>query len=324
MTNGRYPENSEGKSKIFNFFNYGVKTGATYKISGRYYLQANAAFVTKSPLINYVFPSIRISNKTIENVLVENNLSGDINFIHKGTKWNYKATLYQTYINNQTEIIGFYHDIYRTFVNMIVTNVDKVHQGLEFGTSYKISKTISAVGALGIGNFRYVSRPEATITFENGSQNDTTQTIYSKYFYTPGTPQTVGSLGIKYASPKYWFLDIHANYFDNLYLDFNPQRRTQAAIVYLQPGDPMIGELTKQEKLNNGFTIDMSIGKSWRIKKYYIGLNLNVSNVLDTQFKTGGFEQMRFDYETKDLSKFPPKYFYTYGRTFFLMLSFRM
>jgi len=38
----------------------------------------------------------------------------------------------------------------------------------------------------------------------------------------PGTPQTAGSFAVKYAGPGYLFLEASINYYDNSYLDFNP------------------------------------------------------------------------------------------------------
>ena len=53
----------------------------------------------------------------------------------------------------------------------------------------------------------------------------------------------------------------------------------------------------------------------------YLRLNLNVNNVLNnTTFKTGGFEQLRYD--ASNIDRFPNKYGYMYGRTFFVMLSY--
>ncbi len=65
-------------------------------------------------------------------------------------------------------------------------------------------------------------------------------------------------------------------------------------------------------------------GASWKFGKNYLNFSFNVTNVLDNQdMKTGGYEQMRFDYASKDVDKYPAKYFYGFGRTYFVMLSYR-
>ena len=67
---------------------------------------------------------------------------------------------------------------------------------------------------------------------------------------------------------------------------------------------------------------DLFATKSWMYKKKYrFALNASVSNLLDeTDLITGGYEQLRFEAGNPD--KFPPKYGYMFGRTFFVMMTF--
>ena len=143
-----------------------------------------------------------------------------------------------------------------------------------------------------------------------------------------GTPQKAYSLGLSYNSPKYWWIEVNANYFDDIYLSFNPARRTSDAIIGLEPDSPygaeQIKEITQQEKLASQYTVDLSGGKSWKFGDYYLSIYANVSNLLDNQeFITGGYEQLRFDYENQDVNKFAPVYYYMWGRTYMIILTFR-
>jgi len=53
-------------------------------------------------------------------------------------------------------------------------------------------------------------------------------------------------------------------------------------------------------------------------------LNASVSNLLNNKdIITGGFEQLRYDFTGGNPDKFPNKYFYGYGRTFFVNVSFK-
>lgn len=55
-----------------------------------------------------------------------------------------------------------------------------------------------------------------------------------------------------------------------------------------------------------------------------MSINLNVNNVLNnTSLKSGGYEQGRFDYDTYDVSQFPPRYYYSQGLNYFLNVNFR-
>ena len=96
-------------------------------------------------------------------------------------------------------------------------------------------------------------------------------------------------------------------------------------------------ELLKQEKFADFNLLNLSGGKSWKIRNQIVGLNVMVNNLLNTRYKTGGFEQARnSNYTQLDQDNtvhtntltnvtsatpvFGPKYFYGYGRTYFVNL----
>jgi hypothetical protein len=323
MKNGRYPDHSYGKSEVNSFMNYAVKAGVTYKITGRHFLEANVAILSAPPIAENSFINARTSDRVVSNLINEQILSGDASYIYRGIIGTARITAYQTYFNNQTEIHSYYDDQLLTFVNILMQNVDEVHQGIEVGAEVKLNMDFSLTGGYNLGNYRYTSRPNATVTYDNGSKADTTETIYQKNFYVPG-PQQAGSFGIKYRNSKYWMASANINVFDKNYLEFAPERRTVAAIANLGPGDPQIATITEQQKLDGGYTIDLSVGKSWKIGTYTLAFNASVKNLLDNkELISGGYEQMRYDYTTHDIGKFPPKYFYGYGRSYLLMLTFR-
>lgn len=324
MKNGRYPDNSYGDSEKQSFFNYAIKAGATYKITGRHFITGNAMYMTSAPNFKNSYISPRVSDKVIANMTDRKVLSGDISYIIRHPRLKGRATLYYTTITDDVEMNSYYHDILRTYVNTTMTGVNKTHQGLEIGLEGKVTSSISLIGVFSKGDFRYNSRPQATTSVENGSIGDTTQTIYCKNFYVNGTPQTAGTFGIKWQGPKYWYVNINANYFDDIWVDFAPERRTIGAIAGIYDNDQLIKDITKQERVPGQFTMDASVSKSWRIKKYTILFNANVSNILDNQeLVTSGYEQLRFDFEGKNVDKFPSKYYYGFGRTYFVSLGLR-
>ena len=101
------------------------------------------------------------------------------------------------------------------------------------------------------------------------------------------------------------------------------------AVEYVEKDSELWVDILSQERMQGQFVMDASIGKSLRIKdkkdKYhYLNFNLNVGNITNnTKFVTGGFEQSRFDFTDKDLTKFQTKYFYSYGLNFFAGFSYR-
>jgi hypothetical protein len=335
--NGRYPENSYGNSKTFSFFNYGIKGGVTYKITGRHYLQATGFYQTRAPYFTNTFVSPKTRNTYAPNVKSETAFGGDASYIMRYPWLNVRLSYYYTRFLDGASIVSYYQDAVinptgfssdkdnGVYVNNITTGIDRIHQGVELGAEIKATKSLKFFAVAAVGNYIYTSRPLTTISYDNGSMPDITFTTYIKNFKIPSTPQTALSGGLKY-NYKYWFLDINANYYDNNWLSFSAQRRTETAITGLGPGDPLIAEITQETKLKSGFTLDASLGKSIRIKyKYFININLSVTNILNnTDIQNWGYEQNRFDFINKNTSLFPPKYLYYYGRTYFLNISFRI
>ncbi len=326
--NGKFPNNSLGKSAVNSFFNYGFKTGLTYKLDGRNYFYGVGSIRTRAPFSRFAYLSPRNHDGTLKDLKSEDILGGEIGYVFRYTGFKGRLTAYYSRFSNQIENSSFYHDEQRTFVNFSLSGVDKQHQGIELGLEANLTTTWRFNFAAGIGANQYISRPKATITQDNNAQPLAEgRTIFIKNFYIPG-PQQAYSAGLSYNSPKYWFATLTLNHFREIWLDFNPDRRTNEAVAgILRPeNDDLFYRIIRQEKLPNQFTLDFFGGKSWRLPgRRYLFLNLSINNILNNKkFITGGFEQGRFDYRNKDVDRFPPRYFYAYGTNFSVGLSLRM
>jgi len=323
--NGRFPDDSFGKSETQNFTNYGLKGGATYKITGRHFITANVAHLTKAPTARFAYLSPRTRHEVVPGLTNEKILHGDLNYLIRYPKLKVRATVFYTEINDQLWSRSFYHDELRTFVNYTMTGVDQLHMGTEIGVEANVTQTIAVTAVYGAGQYTYNSRPTAKITRDNADEVlATDRTVYLKNFKIGGMPQTAASIGIKYNHPKFWFAGINANYFGHIYLDPNPDRRTVEALGNYVTDDPQWDQLLEQTRLDDNYTVDLFVGKSWRFKqKYFVNLNLSMNNVLNNQeFAIGGFEQLRYD--RTDVDRFPPRLSYLFGRTFFAQISFRI
>ncbi len=324
MKNGRFPGNSFGDSEKQNFTNYGFKGGVTYKINGKNFLKGNGMYLTRAPVFRNSYVSPRTRDFVVDPLRNEKILSGDMSFVHRSLYLKAKLSAYYTQFYDQTWARSFYHEDLNTFVNYLMTGVDQLNAGVELGVEASLTQTISLLGVFGKGQFIYNSRPDVTIVRDNDEKIIVEgEKAYLKNYYVGGMPQTVGSFGVKYSSPRYWFMQVKVNYFDDIYLDLNPARRTDNAVAKFSSDDVRVEELLDQNELESAYTLDLFGGKSWKLKdNYYAGFTLSVNNLLDIKdFTSGGFEQLRFDPDNID--RFPPKYFYMYGRTFFLNVYFR-
>ena len=323
VKNGLFPDNSLGDSKKLTFMNPGAKAGMLYKLNGRHMLQVNGAFLSRAPLSTNTFISPRTRNDFVQNIESETIKSADINYLVRFPGLKLRMTAYYTLMEDKTWSRSFYHDELKTFVNYLMTGVNQSFMGTEIGAEIKLSPTISTTFAYAAGDFIYNSRPSATIVQDNSTellaQN---RTVYIKNYRVGGIPQTNSSLGIKYNSPKFWFAGLTANYFANTYLDVNPDRRTLEAVDGFVTTDTQLESVLNQTMLDPGLSLDLFIGKSWKIKYgEYVRFNINVSNILDDKdYATGGFEQLRYD--SSEIDRFPNLLGYMYGRSYFAMISY--
>ena len=212
------------------------------------------------------------------------------------------------------------------YINYIMSDIQKLHKGIEFGARWNITSALSAEGAAAIGEYTYTNRPDVKIIIDNNATEfDEVPTVYIKDFYLPGMPQQAYSLGFRYRSPKYWSASLTGNYFDQAWLDFFPNRRTVNAIDNpgVEYGSELYDQVIFQEKLPAAFTLNFFGSKSWKIKRSFIYLNVAVNNILNNQFLTGGYEQFKFDFDDLDLDRYPNRYYNAYGTNFYFSISYK-
>lgn len=334
VKNGLFQDNSFGDSEKQSFKNYSVKVGATYKINGRNYLFANASSATRAPFFENAFVSARTRNQLAPNLINEKIASFEGGYLLRAPRTKGRLVGYFTQFSDQTNTVSFYHSDYRNFVNYTLTNVDKRHVGVEFAIDQNLGNGLSANAVAAIGQYFYTDRPLATITIDNTSETLVDgETVYAKNFFVGGTPQSAYTVGLNYRAKKFWFVNLNFNYFDNIYLEFNPARRTEAAVDLVPEGSDQWNRILQQEKADGQFTVDFFGGKSWKLndrfkslkRNTFLVLNVGVSNLTNNKkLITGGFEQLRFDYTEKNPESFAPKYFYSFGTTYFVNLILRI
>ncbi|MFZ1558408.1 MAG: TonB-dependent receptor [Saprospiraceae bacterium] len=324
---GLFPDNSFGKSETQNFLNIGAKGGITYKLDGRNYFVANGSYRTRAPFANEAYVSPRVRDQIVANLTNEKIAAFDVSYLARYTRFKARISAFYTDFKDKISNDVYYHEEFRTFVNYVMTGIDRKHMGIEFGAEYNLTSKIALTVAGSVGEYYHTSRPLASISRDNSAQDFVQgRVVYIENYYVAGMPQTAGTVGVTYRSSKFWTFNLNVNGFSKNYLSFNPDRRTAEAVATVNPSteSDLLQKIIAEERLPEAFTVDFSAGKSIRFDNgAYLRINLNAGNILNnTNFRTGGFEQLRFDYETKDVSKFPPRYFYSYGTNFNLNVAY--
>lgn len=331
--NGLFADDSYGKSPNQNFFYYQVKAGATYKIDGRHYLYVNAAVMTAPPVFDNVFISPRTRNITVDKPQNENIQSIEGGYLIRAPRINGRLSGFVTEIKDATKIMRFYHEDYRTFVNYVMRNVSIRHIGAELALQAKLSPSLSATLVAAWMQIYNASNPDISIYRDNDTTTLVSQSVaYLKNTYVASGPQSAYAFGLNYRSPKFWYVNVNINYLHRNYIDINPTRYTTEVLEFVPKQSNQWHAIVDQEQLTAACTVDLFAGKSFLLSKPMkwlphgtcLFVNLGINNLLNNKnIQTGGFEQLRFDVATLNPDRFPSKYFYGLGATYFINLSLK-
>ncbi len=335
--------NSKGKSSIVEFHSLSGKAGITYVFSSKHTAQISGGYLHLPQTINSIFVNIRNSNYVIPSYLTtEKQLLAEANYDLRLTGFQARLTGYATQFKDAMEKNFFYSETYLGensggFLTETMVGIDKLHYGVELGAEAEITPRIKATFVASVNDYRYSNNPTLIQSSDNSLLSDP-KIAYIKNYRVAAGPQQAYSVALEYRSPKYWWVGASANFFRKNFVDIAPSLRTTN--FYLNPttgsqfdniDEGKVRELLKQEDLGELFLVNLTGGKSWRVKGKYVSLFVSVNNLLNTQFKSGGFEQVRKgNYQAMLQDKangypvFGNKYFVGYGVNYManLLVSF--
>lgn len=331
MQNGRAPENSYGKGDVHSFVTAGVKVGATYKLDGRNYFTAHAAFGNRAPLADDAYINSQIKDNAVPDLKPETYLTADVSYTWNYSRFRGSLTGFYTRLWHGVKHNFFYDYDLSSMMAYAMSDVDTEYKGLELGLEYKIWNGLSVKGAATISNYLYKNNPTGVRNANNGAMDDVTRITYLKNYHVGGTPQQAYSLGLNWAAPKMWFFEINANYFRDGYVDLAPTRH-EAELMdglwkFATSSEGVIEkmkEIAHQDKLKNAFVMNLSIGKLIYTHFGAVNINLSVNNLLNNRnIQTGGFQESKFDYTNYTTTRFPNRYWYAQGIRVFVNLGIR-
>ncbi len=342
-------ERSFGDSEKVEFSTYGIKGGATYKITGRHLIDLNAGYFTKAPTMRNTFANARQNNDIVENLTEEKVQSVDLSYIYRSPIVKARLTGFYSGFEDATDI-GFFFtqnalgaDENNAFVQEIVTGIEKRNVGVELGIEAQVLPTLKLKAAASVGQYIYNNNPNLYLSsddFGEAGNDIPTQGLREvalKNYHVAGGPERAYQLGFEYRAPEFWWVGVTGNYYSNAYLDISNLRRTSDFYTDFdgQPfndyDEEVAKELLRQEKINDYFLVNIVGGKSWKIKKYYVGFFATINNVLNQEFITGGFEDSRranYRQQIEEQNRengplFGNRYFFGNGTTYYVNVYVR-
>ncbi len=335
MRNGMAAENSYGKSGTATFLDGGAKAGATWNVGRGHIITLGAGYEWKAPTASTAFAAPEINNDFVTNLKNERVLSTDLGYSFQTSWIKLNLNGYYSLIDNATEWQNFYYDDINSFSYVSLTDQQKAYYGVEAGARIKVTSAfdVTLIGTMSEAK----NMKNAHVRYMNSTSGVyVDDECLNKGHHENGTPLTAASIGLSYHSGG-WFLDLNTNWYDRIYLSSAPcfyykqsldNRQKYIGDVLDNEGNFLPGILD-QAKGHGGFMVDASIGRSIRMKKGSLSINLSITNLLNNQnITTWGYEQGRSDYSSSGkerIYKFSknPKVYYAFGTNGMLNIAYK-
>lgn len=349
--NESFADNSLGKSETVSFNDFGFKGGLTYKITGRHLALLHGAYQSKAPTIRNSFINSRENNNIVSGLESEKITSAEASYIFRSPTLKTRFTGYFTEFKEGTDLnfVFAQSGSGTDFFQEVVTNINKRHFGAELGIEYQAGPTVKTFLVAAYGKHTYSDNAYVSINFDTAGFNDDLINEIGfkdlgetniKDLRVANGPQQAYSVGVEYRDSKNWWISATANYLSHAYVDVSTIARTSD--FFINPDDPLglpfedidndlANKLLKQEKFEGFYLLNLTGGKSWRFKGNYMSLFISINNAFEETFRTGGYEQSRTaNYADlvedtangKNERSFGNKYWYGYGRTYFINLAY--
>lgn len=285
-----------GKAPRQQFLNYTAKAGVNYRINGKHNVFVNAGYFNRAPFLVNAYIDTRLSAQVMDKLTSEKIQAAEAGYAFRSSLLSVNLNVYYTERKDWMYTESFSSPDYEgRFVNFITSGVNAVHQGVELDFKLRPLKKLDITGMVSVGDWRWKNNPVAIVRDDNTLGVDTTaQIIYIKDMPVGNAPQTTVGLGARYQLPWYSYIGLQANYFDNLYMDYNPAIRSNP-------------KTAKAIKMKSYYLLDVYAGTSYKIKKWghYLRVRVNVNNVLGEIYVTQGRESSASD---------GISYYYQFGR----------
>jgi len=266
--NGNYPgSRSLGKSSRVKFTEYGLKLGGTFQVNNKLYASTSLNYLVTPPTLSQSFSNPRQNNDVVTDLKEEQQTVFDGSLNYQYGRILARLSGYYISRKNITDISFFFTEniasLHRSdnaaFVQEIITGVQTLNSGLEFGAEIQATSGLTVQMSMAFGKHIYTNNPNLYITSDSFESPLVLGESKLKNYRLANGPQQVYGLGFSYRDPSYWWFSTQLNYFLDAFIDISPFLRTQNFATDID-GQPLLNynenrakELLKQENFGNYF-----------------------------------------------------------------------
>lgn len=318
VTKSKRGEVMKAKTDFENILGYNVKAGLNYNINEHHNVFGNVGYYSKQPFFNSVYrgnENIVSSKNTNEKIF-----GVELGYGFRSHKFNANVNLYRTSWDDRYLRTRAYREAGKSYYGEI-TNLNEIHQGVEFDASFKATNYLSINGMFSLGDWFYKGKAhaemfdEANLPYIPKGKTSSTYDLYLDKVKVGDAAQLTASIGVTLQPVTNLKLDVNWRYVDQLYANLD---------VHSFNTD------TGRKALQLPSYNLMDLGLSYKFKlndKQSFTLRGNVYNLLDTTYIAESYSStMEGDPEAKGIKykgiDIANKVYFGFGRTWSASLAF--
>lgn len=237
------------------------------------------------------FLQVQYNNRTTGRACLATTLAAEAMYSFEYERLRLSAKVYMLSYNNLTDVLHYYDDLAGVYVDAVVSNIDRLHYGLEAVVDVTWQRYLTSCVALNIGRYGYVS--DAIVESYDDRSNDLlTSSLSAVRGLVTGAPQLTayGDVAFKMSG---WQVTLSAQCRALAHLAPSFARRTARVLSYAAAEED-VEALMRQLRLRDGLCVNLYVAKGIRLKGgVYMRLHVAGYNLLGGAIVYSGYEQNR-------------------------------
>jgi len=251
-----------------------LKGGASYQVSPKVDVFANAGYVSKVPIFDEVISDVDGSKAEDPKNEQFQAIEGGVNYRALAGRLELKTNLYYTTWKDQTQSINV-QKADGDEALIFISGMDSRHMGLELEGGYQPNRFVKVDGAVSIGNWVYTNDVSGVYKdYSDPNATDVTYDFYVKDLKSGDAPQTQFALSGAVYPVRGLMAQLVYRYYANNYADWDPFSRTDENDRAQSWKAPSYGIMDLHASYN--LPIDL--------KGIQLQLFAHVFNILDTKY----------------------------------------
>ena len=320
---------SYGRSRVMRFTPYAFRVVAGWAFSPRCYLEAAVQADARMPEAEDLFYQPLYNNRTVDDPVSERTYVAELGWRLTGPVLDLQATAFAVLMLDGAETRRYYDDMASVYCDMAVTGIGRLSYGIEAAADIRLSYRWQLSLAASAGRYKYARDPLVTVLSDvDNSAVDLRAVSRMGGCETGGAPQLTAAVELAWFGTKGWGCRASAGYAGRRYVEPMPLRRTDRIAGQGGITREAFEAFTRQERLADAFTLDVSLFKSFYFDRSRLTAALMLRNLLgDADTPYGGYESLRVRrIRPGDDTLYTPhatRCTYAWPRSFYLTISYR-